>query len=609
MRIARITFRGRPRECVEGQLIVKLRPEALERGRSAEDIFAEALGRQQIFRVAQTFDEHGVGLVEFPCRSDLSALADRLESHEDVEYAEPNDLATASPAEIQTNDPLFPTQWGLLTIQAPAAWTFTQGAADVVIAVLDSGIPMQGVPPRLCHPDLVDTIRFCLGGNYVSPGSPPIDDNGHGTHVLGIIAGEVNNREGVAGVNWRSSVLVCKVFDRNGSGNTFMVYSAAREAIEFARGRNAQMVINYSGGGRNFSATWEQTALLARDAGALVCAATGNDYSQQVRYPAALAARADGSVWYDNVIAVGATDIDERKADFSNYGLQVTVVAPGVGIQSTMPPYSVTMTGVNYHPHSGTSMATPFVSGIASLVWSVERDFTPAQVRRRIEQTAVDLGPPGDDQFFGAGRVNAYAAVCPDQEPELALGAILSHVWSTGINLAWAQVYGQHRASWQAIRRYLNAAQAHAYMAQIFLVPDGNIQYALQLMGDYPRVVGAVEAAMGYLGGQLRDYAGFTQDGRRAVLSHIWSTGINLAWAQTYCQFPAHTADQVTRYLRQGRDHARAAEVWYIPLVVFNEILMVMMNSGVGVATCRAIEAAMDKLGREIQDVPCMIET
>ena len=417
-RIVTVNFRGQPRKCIAGQLIVKLRPDLARDREDVKRIIGHILGPAVPFRVLVPFDARGIGLIEWSEDADLESVATRLEESPEVVYAEPNDVTQVSgDPTVTPADPLFPQQWSLLTIQAPAAWAITKGSDDVLIAVLDTGLAMAGNPPVLSHEDLKNPGRFFLGGNYISPGSPPLDDHGHGTHVAGIAGAESNNGRGITGINWKCRVLACKIFAAQGGGSVLALYQATVESINFARARGWRLVINYSGQSRNYSATHEEIARVVQDGNALLCAAAGND-TAAVGYPAALSTRPDGSSWYSNILAVSATTRGDDLASFSNRGIQINVAAPGEDILSTLPNYPVPISPqLNYGALSGTSMATPIVSGVAALVWAVVPTLTAAQVGARIQATAVDLGTPGRDPFFGFGRVNALAAVRPAPTP------------------------------------------------------------------------------------------------------------------------------------------------------------------------------------------------
>lgn len=421
-KIVKISFKGKTRECFAGQIIVKIDDEIVRDPEEIPNLLSEILGERS-FRIITPFDERGVGLIDVGDK-DLEQTAFILEQRKEIIFAEPNYVTRASsiPA-ITPVDPLFPQQPSLLIIQAPAAWAFFQGSDDVVISVIDSGIPMTGTPPALSHEDLSNPNRFFLGTNYIVPGTPPLDDHGHGTHVAGIAAAESNNNKGIAGVNWKCRVFVCKVFDSKGAGSNFSLYKAVQESIAFAQAKNWRLVINYNGQSRGYAAIMEEIGKTVQQGKALLCAAAGNDTST-VGYPAALSTFDSGNVWYENVVAVSATTNGDELASFSNRGIQINVAAPGVDILSTLPNYKVTLNDppsnkqLNYDKLSGTSMATPIVSGLAALVWGKFPSLTPSQLRERLQKTAVDLPPPGRDPSFGYGRVNAFSALTAPTTPD-----------------------------------------------------------------------------------------------------------------------------------------------------------------------------------------------
>lgn len=413
--IVKISFKGQTHECFEGHLIIKVDTNLLKDKDGINRRLSELLGTKFPFKTITAFDENGIGVIDVG-KADLQKAAELLEKSKDIIYAEPDDvMRIIDVPSVTPVDPLFPEQWALLTIQAPAAWSVTEGSDKVVIAIIDSGIPISGSPLALSHEDLSNPSRIFLGTNYIDPSLPPIDDHGHGTHVAGICAAEGNNGKGIAGVNWKCKLFICKTFDSLGGGSTGNFYKAVSESIAFAKAKGLKLVINYSAEGP-FSSTMEEAIKLIQAGGALLCAAAGND-AGPVGYPANFSTHLNGTVRYVNVIAVSATDRGDELASFSNRGIQINVAAPGVDILSTLPNYHVTMNDppeskkMDYDTLSGTSMACPIVSGLAALVWGVFPSFTASQVRERIQATAVDLPPPGKDIFFGYGRVNAFAAV------------------------------------------------------------------------------------------------------------------------------------------------------------------------------------------------------
>lgn len=319
-----------------------------------------------------------------------------LERDPNVRYAEPNYLyhAFATP-----NDPNFSSQWAYPKIEALDAWDIVTGTTSIKIAIIDSGIDMG-------HPDLankiVDGYDF-VGMNGIPDGIPD-DQHGHGTHVAGIAAAVTNNGVGVAGTSWGARIMPLRVLDDEGNGNGADIAAA----INWAQTHGAK-VANLSLGGPYIppdDARMLQEAIdVAHSAGLLIVAAMGNKNTSTAYYPAA----------YANVLAVSATNEYDSKATYSNYGIYNDIAAPGgyyVGIYSTLPTYDVSLTPTkNYGYLIGTSQATPFVSGLAALIWSINPSLTPDQVQQIIQTTAVDLGTTGWDQYYGWGRINARAAI------------------------------------------------------------------------------------------------------------------------------------------------------------------------------------------------------
>jgi thermitase len=298
-----------------------------------------------------------------------------------IEYAEPDFVAHAF---FEPNDPDFESQWGPIQIHAPEAWDITTASPEVRIAVCDTGIDQN-------HADLIGKI--VANKNFTS--SRSIDDKfGHGTHVAGIAAAVSNNGRGVAGVGFSSSLMNVKVLGDDGSG----YYSWVAKGIIWAADHGAK-VINLSLGGPAGSGTLQKAINYAWDKGCVIVAAAGNDGNGNPSYPA----------YYDNCIAVAATDPKDSKATFSNHGFWVDVAAPGVDIYSTLPNHKNQMGPRNYGTLSGTSMAAPHVAGVAALVWATDFGTSNNAVRERIETTGDEL--EGTLSSDGIGRVNAYLAV------------------------------------------------------------------------------------------------------------------------------------------------------------------------------------------------------
>ncbi len=282
--------------------------------------------------------------------------------------------------EVIPNDSLYGEQYGLAKIRADEAWVMARGAS--IVAVVDTGIDYN-------HPDL--SSQVLNGQDFVNNDTDSLDDLGHGTKVASIIAAKGNNSEGIAGVAWGSKLLAVKAISWEGSIST----GGAAAAIKYAADIGAK-IINCSWG------FWEglrvpiDTSVL-RDAinyattkGSIVVAASGNAGTSRLRYPCA----------YPDVLCVAATDSNDYRPSFSNYGEHVNISAPGVDIIAAL-------MGGGYGTNSGTSFSAPWVSGSASMVWSHQPSWTAAQVRQRLLNTASPLGGLG----LGSGRVDLFEAV------------------------------------------------------------------------------------------------------------------------------------------------------------------------------------------------------
>lgn len=259
----------------------------------------------------------------------------------------------------------------------------------VKVAVIDTGIDQN-------HPDL----KAYGGASFIT--STFQDDNGHGTHVAGTIAA-LDNGEGVLGVAPEAQIYALKVLNSAGSGN----YSDIAAAIEWSID-NGMNIISMSLGGSSPSELLRAAVVKAHQAGILIIAAAGNagndtGTGDNVLYPAR----------YPEVIAVAATDSSDKRASFSSTGPDVELAAPGVNILSTFP-------GGIYKALNGTSMAAPHITGLAALIKSTYPNLTNEQIRKKLSETALDLGQAGRDPWYGYGLATAPAAVQqpgPDVSP------------------------------------------------------------------------------------------------------------------------------------------------------------------------------------------------
>jgi subtilisin family serine protease len=288
---------------------------------------------------------------------------------------------TSNGSPFVPNDTLYSEyQWNMPEIAAPNGWNVTKASKDVIVAVVDTGVQSD-------HPDLKG--RLIKGMNIVNPSSPPEDDVGHGTHVAGIIAAIVNNNEGVAGMTLYTKIMPVKVLDSSGAGSTYSV----AQGIIWATDHGAH-IINMSLGNYTDAQFLHDALKYAHDHGVVLVAASGNDNTDRPGYPAA----------YPEVFAVAATDQTEGRAQYSNYGDYIDVAAPGTSIPSTYP-------GSRYAALSGTSMASPHVAALASLVRAANSQLTNEEIMELLRRTARDLGKAGKDNDFGYGQIDVKSAL------------------------------------------------------------------------------------------------------------------------------------------------------------------------------------------------------
>ncbi|TSC95268.1 MAG: aerolysin [Parcubacteria group bacterium Athens1014_10] len=270
--------------------------------------------------------------------------------------------------------------WGIDRIDADLVWGVTTGDT-VKVAVIDTGID-------LAHPDLKNNIKG--GYNAINSRRSANDDNGHGTHVAGII-GAIDNEIGVIGVGPKINLYAVKVLNRNGSGYLSDIIEGLDWCID-----NGMQVVNMSLGTSSYVESFEDAVKRVEAAGIVQVAAAGNSgpYDDTVNYPAK----------FPEVIAVSAIDKTDTITSWSSRGPEVDLAAPGVSIYSTYK-------GSSYKILSGTSMASPHVAGAAALVLDVNSGYTSEQVKQKLLKTADDLGAPGPDNLYGAGLVDAEEAV------------------------------------------------------------------------------------------------------------------------------------------------------------------------------------------------------
>ena len=417
--IETVTIEGA--EAAKGRIIVKFKKPALKKGLSKVQISQK---KQAILFKHQASIEKKwrMGAELWLCPGDKTEeVLKALQENPLIEYAEPDYIITA---DVIPNDPSFGEQWALhntgqtggtpdADIDAPEAWEITTGDTNILVGVLDSGIDYN-------HPDLAPNIwrnpneipgngidddgngyvDDVHGWDFVNDDNDPMDDNGHGTHVAGIIGAVGDNGIGVAGVAWEVNLLGLKILNKNNRGSTSDVISA----IEYATMMSVKITNNSYGRESCFGSSQAEYDAIssANYAGMLFCAAAGNsghtnDNSTSYQY-----AHFPASYDLPNIISVAASENDDELADYSNWGeVAVDLAAPGTNIYSTL-------ANESYGYKTGTSMSTPLVSGSIVLAWSFFPSFSASEIKKRLMET-VDIIPSHAERTVTGGRLNVFA--------------------------------------------------------------------------------------------------------------------------------------------------------------------------------------------------------
>lgn len=409
-----------PAEAVPGEYVIRLKPNLISI--QSKQQLSQALGAY----VKSAIPSQNIVVVKRPVFETRQSAIKTLAKNELVDIAEPNYIYRIN---RKTNDPFFGQLWGMsntgqtdsagaagvvgVDIDVEKAWDIETGSKKMIVAVIDTGVDFN-------HPDLIENlwtneveangkagvdddnngvIDDIHGYNAITGTGNAMDDQGHGSHCSGTIGAKGNDGKGIVGVNWDTQIMAVKFLDANGSGSL----ENAIKAIDYATKMGAKVMSNSWGGG-GASQTLMDAIKRSNDAGAIFIAAAGNDASnndQRDTYPAN----------YDvpNVVSVAAINNRGEKASFSNYGKRtVHLGAPGVNIYSS--------TGGTYDSWSGTSMATPHVSGVAALVWSHEPQMTALELKQRLVATVRPLASLRGKTKSG-GIVNAYNALTNTSAP------------------------------------------------------------------------------------------------------------------------------------------------------------------------------------------------
>jgi subtilisin family serine protease len=401
------------------------RPEVLVRfksGVSQETI--ERLTAQRNDRVEDRIENvSGLEAIDDLDNADATTVAGEYSQLAEVEYAEPNfeiELdATYGP--VLPRDPQFNEQWALANsgqrggkqgadISATLAWATTVGSEDVVVAVLDSGVDYthedliknMWMRPNTMAPyqdQELGTIDDEYGFNAIDSAADPMDENGHGTHCAGIIGAEGENDIGIAGVNWKVKIMPLKFMNAGGFGTTKDAIEAINYVIDRKKAGVNVRVISASWGSTQRSRALEDVIRKAYENDILFVAAAGNSTVNNDRNP-----HFPSSYNVPNVISVAALDRNDQLATFSNYGVKsVAIAAPGVDILSTW-------LGDAYEEKSGTSMATPVVSGVAALVLAEHPRMSVDDLKKKL-LASTDPIVALKGKIATGGRINAAKAL------------------------------------------------------------------------------------------------------------------------------------------------------------------------------------------------------
>ncbi len=374
---------GRPGEFqLSGRVI--LRPRI---GRDGHPLPSRALSqlKNRLISVVESTSEH---IVRVPDNETDADFVRRMRATGEFEFVTPDWLCFPA----GSGDPLTAQQWHHTALQTREAWSTTEGTSDVIVAVVDSGVDSA-------HPDLAASLVL-PGHNSVGTSAlanaggafSDISSTGHGTRCAGVVAAQSNNNLGGAGV--APGVLVLPVrCTNNASGTAFL--SDILNGAEWAS-RNGAQVVSVSYNGVSSPSVGLRGSVL-KSFGSLLIFAAGNSGAE-------LSSAAD---WPD-VVIVSALDRADHRYSQSNFGSPIDLAAPGVDILTTM-------TQNRYTLSTGTSFASPQAAGVAALIWSIASAVSPDDIQTVLTSSAIDIGPPGEDAEFGAGRLNAAQALAVQQ--------------------------------------------------------------------------------------------------------------------------------------------------------------------------------------------------
>ncbi len=357
----------------------------------------------------------------FPPEADIEEIRAQYTADANIEYVQPNYIHKI---DSQPNDPLFPTQVALQLIEAEKAWALQLASPNVIVGVIDTGIDYEhedlreavwfntgedrdgdgvvsandfngidddgnGFIDDIRGWDFTDAPSLADGGDFLTPDNDPFDENGHGTNVAGIIGATGNNGVGIAGLAFGCKIMAL----RAGTALGFLEEDDVASAIVYAVRQGAH-IINMSFGDTAASPLLRDVMIFAHAQNCILVASAGNGSTDEIHFPSG----------FPETISVGATNADDFLSGFSNFGSSVDLVAPGLAIMTAF-------RGNEYSLFSGTSASAPFVSALAALILSKTPELSNEAVRGVLISSTDDLGEPGWDKRFAAGRINAARAL------------------------------------------------------------------------------------------------------------------------------------------------------------------------------------------------------
>jgi subtilisin family serine protease len=349
----------------------------------------------------------------------LEAAVAAYNADPSVEYAVPNYLRHPL---TTPNDPRYEDQWNLQKIGWETAWGRSDHTRHPIIAIVDTGVDYthedlreniwinkkeetgyagldddgNGYIDDTRGWDFTDAPTLAGIGDYLDRDNDPMDESGHGTHVAGIIGAVADNGVGMVGIAPQARLMALRAGFRT-SGGAFLEDDDIAAAIVYATDNGAE-IVNMSWGDPRPSPLIRDVIRYAYEREVTLVAAAGNEGESKLFYPASLG----------ETIAVGASDDGDRRASFSNFGENLDLLAPGVGILGTL-------LGGGYSTLSGTSMAAPHVAGVVGLLKTRHPEWSPEEIKYAILRSTTDLGPSGWDAQSGAGRLNVTQILTQDE--------------------------------------------------------------------------------------------------------------------------------------------------------------------------------------------------